>query len=597
MNKNLHDLSRSLKRSPQQSGRKADTCPPQERPPKLRERSLQWRLIEALQQADPAAESLLASAPTQTEKQLLEGICALWRGDVQRAEQTFLRVCGQIVSIGRCWAHLHLAILGLETGREDLVDHHLSRARRYSYEDRLDRQCLSAYIDLLEIRADLERGATERARNRLSSILDLCQDPYLRAIGCYLAGSLARYGIAVDEGRQRAMEALELFEQQHNVYYIALTRLLLSYLSHNSVEAKELAVEAAAVLEQLGRTREAIVARSRTAQQLVKEEQFERVGDCLFISAPMKAIRLRLNAIAGTSHDPVLILGPRGSGKEMLAQAIHLLSPRSQAPMLTVNCGALPENLVESELFGYEKGAFTGAVSQKRGLFELADGGTIFLDEIAELPLQSQTKLLRVLQTGHFRRLGGTTELHSNVRIIAATNRNLDEMARNGDFREDLLDRLSVWRLRLPPLSHRREEILPLAEEFLHRYGQGQFRLDSSARRFLHNKDYPGNVRVLENDIRRAVAKARAAGTSTITADLIVDEFDNEPLPPTRPQISEIPNYEEAMLTFERDLLLRALTACGWNKKLASNSLGMSERTFWRAIQRHNLYSKPEEYS
>lgn len=573
--------------------------PSQERPPKIRELSLQWQLIEGLQKADPTVERLVSTAPTQTERQLLAGIHALWQGDLQRAEQMLLRVCGQIAGVGRCWAHLQLATLGLETGREDLVDHHLSRARRYSYEDRLDRQCLSTYIDLLEIRADLERGATERARNKLSSI-DPCQDLYLYAIGCYLAGSLARYGISVDEGEHRAIEALELFKQQQNVYYTAATRLLLSYLSSDAIRANELAAEAATAFEQLGRTREATVARSRQ-QPVVQQEQFERVGECLFISAPMRAIRLRLNAIACASHDPVLILGPRGSGKEMLAQAIHLLSPRSKASMLTVNCGALPENLVESELFGYEKGAFTGAASQKRGLFELADGGTIFLDEIAELPAQSQAKLLRVLQTGLFRRLGGSTELHSNVRVIAATNRNLDEMARTGSFREDLLDRLSVWRLRLPPLSRRREEILPLAEEFLHKYGKGQFRLDSSARRFLYNKDYPGNVRVLENDIRRAIAKARAAGTSTITADMVVDEFEDElPIssaPPARSQISEIPNYEEAMLAFERDLLLRALTACGWNKRLASNSLGMSERTFWRAIQRHNLYGRPEEQS
>lgn len=564
----------------------------------MRENSLQWQLTEALQQASPKVENILSSAPTQTEHQLLVGMHALWKGDFQRAEQTLLRVCGQIAGTGRCWAHLQLAILGLETGREELADHHLSRARRYSYEDRLDRQCLSAYIDLIEIRADLERGATERARNKLDSILDSCQDPYLRAIGCYLAGSLARYGIAVEEGRLRATEALELFEQQKNAYFVAVTRLLLSCLSDNQAETEKLAAEAAATLEQLGRTREAAAARSTAQQPAVR--QFERVGDCLFISAPMRAIRLRLNAIACASHDPVLILGPRGSGKEMLAQAIHLLSSRSSRAMLTVNCGALPENLVESELFGYEKGAFTGAASQKRGLFELADGGSIFLDEIAELPPQSQAKLLRVLQTGRFRRLGGTTELHSDVRIIAATNRNLEEMARDGNFREDLLDRLSVWRLRLPPLSRRREEILPLAEEFLQRYGRGQFRLDSSARRFLHEKDYPGNVRVLENDIRRAVAKARAAGTNTITANLIADEFEDESayLPPARSQISEIPNipnYEEAMLAFERDLLLRALTLCGWNKRLASNSLGMSERTFWRAIQRHNLYGKPEQ--
>ncbi|MEW6729835.1 MAG: sigma 54-interacting transcriptional regulator [Acidobacteriota bacterium] len=626
MSKKMHEIAKKLKRdtqtpnfasaSPQPSLAGSTTA-------KIRERTPPWLLIEVLHQGRiDAIETIInQSELTETERILLNGMCAAWSEEATRAEQLLARAANQLVGVNKCWAHLSLAQLFLDLGNDEPTDYHISRARRYAYEDRQDHQCLSFMVELIDARADIERGAHERAHRTLSGVLVDCTDIYLKGFAHYLMGCLGRFreGMEVSERIEYLMQAANVFHTQVlDHYLLALTKLELSHCAIEPAEAERLAREASEELTVLGRTREARGAAAHAtelAQQIntvapaaIAIDNYERVGQCLFISAPMRALRRKLDAIAAADRDPVLILGPRGSGKELLAQSIHLLSPRCNGPLLAINCGALPEQLIESELFGYEKGAFTGATAQKRGLFELADGGTLFLDEIGELTTSAQIKLLRVLQTGQFRRVGGTAELKTGTRIIAATNRDLDEMARTGSFREDLLDRLCVWRLRIPPLSRRREEILPLAAEFLSRYGDGNYNLDQTAKQFLLEKDYPGNVRILENDIRRGIGNARAAGVYMISAAMICEDFDAAVnfSQPTRFNAvangatnqlltrGEIPNYDEAMISFERELLIRALAACQWNKKLAAQALGMSERTFWRAIQRHKLHTRPD---
>ena len=601
---------------------------------KVREQTPQWLLLEELHRGykDFAENIINQPGLTESERVLLKGMRAAWQEETALAKQLLHQAASQLTGINKCWAHISLANLFLDLGDDDSVDYAISRARRYSFEDRLDRQCLSSMVELLDARVDIERGAHERALRTISNCLEDCSDPFLQGFASYLLGCLGRFSEKAIENRvEKLQEAVEIFQNQViNHYFLALTKLELSHCDIELAEALELARTATKELKSLGRNREAGAAQSRVneleeklkktsiSQKPSQATNHDRVGDCLFVSASMRAIRLRLDAISAADRDPVLILGPRGSGKEMLAQSIHSLSPRRNGPMLAINCGALPDQLVESELFGYEKGAFTGAATQKRGLFELAQDGTLFLDEIGELPPQSQTKLLRVLQMRQFRRVGGTTELFTNARIIAATNRDLDEMSQAGNFREDLLDRLSVWRLRIPPLSKRREEILPLAQEFLTRYGDGiDYQLDSSAKQFLLEKDYPGNIRVLENDIRRSIGNARAANTTTINASMICEEFEIEKFSQLNQKeqsnstsktnknssdlykiaaMSDIPNFEEAMLNFERHLLTQALAACQWSKKLAANALGMSERTFWRAVQRHKLHTRPDDF-
>lgn len=598
---------------------------------KVRERTAPWLLLEALHQGylDFAENIITQHALTESEKLLLKGMRAAWQEDTTKAKQLLNQAATQLVGINKCWAHIALSNLFMDLGDDDSVNYSISRARRYAYEDRQDKQCLAVMVELLDARVDIERGVHDRALRTINNSLEDCADPYLHAFASYLLGCLGRFSEKVAESRiENLQKALTTFKNEElNHYFSALIKLELSHCNLELSEALKLANEAAEGLKNLGRNREAGAAQTH-ANDLQKKlneftpspissktqptENHDRVGACLFISASMKAIRLKLNAVSASDRDPVLILGPRGCGKEMLAQSIHMLSPRYDGPMLAINCGALPDQLVESELFGYEKGAFTGANNQKRGLFELAQNGTLFLDEIGELTLAAQTKLLRVLQMRQFRRVGGTTELFTNARIIAATNRDLEEMAQAGNFRDDLLDRLSVWRLRIPPLSRRREEILPLAEEFLNRYGEGvKYQLDHSAQQFLLQKDYPGNIRVLENDIRRSIGNARAANTKIINAAMICEDFDIEKFAALNQvtktketkhlsnkvvSLEDIPNYEEAMMDFERQLLTQALAACQWSKKLAANALGMSERTFWRAIQRHKLHTRPDEF-
>ncbi|MDP2839319.1 MAG: sigma-54 dependent transcriptional regulator, partial [Syntrophales bacterium] len=222
-----------------------------------------------------------------------------------------------------------------------------------------------------------------------------------------------------------------------------------------------------------------------------------------------------MRRIAGASRVSVMIRGESGTGKERIAQAIHANSPRSGGPWITVNCSAISEGLLESEMFGHEKGAFTDAKARKRGLLELADGGTLFLDEIGELSPQVQVKLLRFLQEHEFQRLGGNQTLRTDVRVISATNRNLEQRVREGAFREDLFYRLNVVLMSIPPLRERKEDIPILIDHFLNRYAEENGKeiagLSSEAQDVLLKYDYPGNVRELENIIERAVVIAREA--------------------------------------------------------------------------------------
>jgi Nif-specific regulatory protein len=238
------------------------------------------------------------------------------------------------------------------------------------------------------------------------------------------------------------------------------------------------------------------------------------VGQSLAIRQVLEKIR-----VVARSHLPILLRGESGTGKELFAQAVHDLSPRKSAPCVKLNCAALPESVLESELFGHEKGAFTGAIAQRKGRFELADHGTLFLDEIGDISPAFQAKLLRVLQEGEFERVGGTRTLKVDVRIVAATNRNLEAAVTSGAFRADLYYRISVVPIALPPLRDRREDIPPLAIEFLHHFNQAHgtsLSLSNDALKVLCACDFPGNVRELESCVQRTAAFAQG---SSIVAD------------------------------------------------------------------------------
>jgi two-component system response regulator PilR (NtrC family) len=300
-------------------------------------------------------------------------------------------------------------------------------------------------------------------------------------------------------------------------------------------------------------------------------------------SAAMKGVFALIEKVAPTRAN-VLVTGESGVGKELVAKALHRRSPRAQAPFVPVNCGAIPEGLIESELFGHLRGAFTGAQGAKEGLFAAAQTGTLFLDEIGELPLQLQVKLLRAIQERRVRPVGATEDIEVDVRLVAATNRDLVAEVRAGRFREDLFYRLNVIQIRVPPLRERREDVLRLAEHFLKRFGRehgrGALSLSREARRLIDEYAFPGNVRELENLIERAVTLSDGPEVTMdalplpLRPPLSVGALVAEgPLPPSF-------SLEKHLTEIEQALIERALQQGGGVKKAAAGLLGLTFRQF-----------------
>jgi len=282
------------------------------------------------------------------------------------------------------------------------------------------------------------------------------------------------------------------------------------------------------------------------------------------------------------SDASVCIFGASGTGKELLARAIHRASPRGEAPFVAVNCGAIPEGLLESELFGHKKGSFTGAVADRRGLFQAAQGGTLFLDEIGDMPLPLQVKLLRALEERKVRLVGSHESHDIDVRVIAATHRKLEERIASGEFREDLYYRLNVVKLYIPTLAERREDIPLLTNHFLsrlaERYRKGRLALAPEAMQLLVSASWPGNVRQLLNVIEQAVA---LAPTEVIPESLVRQALDAGD--------TTLTPLDEARRAFERDYLVRILKITGGNVTKAARLAGRNRTEFYRLLERHSL--------
>lgn len=344
---------------------------------------------------------------------------------------------------------------------------------------------------------------------------------------------------------------------------------------------------------------ELIVERSLEHKQLVEENrrlrrELQSLYDFSQIvgKSPSMVEALELVAkIAGTDAN-VLICGESGTGKELVAHAIHVNSPRCKAGFVPIDCAALPETLLESELFGYEKGAFTGAIIGKRGLLETADGGTLFLDEIGDLSLNIQAKLLRVLEERQFRRLGGREVLDVDIRLIAATNRILEELLAAGRFREDLFYRLNVVRISLPPLRERQSDIPLLANHFLaelcNRWGKDVKGISSAAMMILQNYHWPGNVRELRNAIEHALSMSESNQVSLV--DLPAHILAGVQAPTgLLSQVSYRQAKQAAVRTFERQYLEQALRSAEGKISKAAAHAGIPRTTFHRLLRKHGL--------
>jgi len=331
----------------------------------------------------------------------------------------------------------------------------------------------------------------------------------------------------------------------------------------------------------------------RELQQRVEQlsEEVERsrgLGDLLGESEPMHRLFDQISRLAD-SEATILIRGESGTGKELVARALHRGSPRRSGPMVSINCAALPENLLESELFGHVRGAFTGAQSAREGLFAKADGGTLYLDEVGELPLALQPKLLRALEEGKVRPVGSDREIPFDARLVAATNRALEELVENGHFRQDLYYRINVIEIEVPPLRERDNDILLLAQhfiaEFSRRGGRTVTGLSESAAERLLDYDWPGNVRELKNAMERAVALTRQTRISVGDLPPKLRRYERSPSIEAGRGAADLDSLE----TVERRHILYALKVVEGNKSKAARALGCDRKTLYRKLKAYGI--------
>ncbi len=322
----------------------------------------------------------------------------------------------------------------------------------------------------------------------------------------------------------------------------------------------------------------------------LKRELAEKysLGSLIGKSPGMQEVFALIDKVAPTEAS-VLLLGESGTGKELAARAIHSLSPRREGPFVTVNCSAIPENLLESELFGHVRGAFTGAIREKAGKFEAAEGGTVFLDEIGDMPLVMQAKLLRAIAEREIERVGGEKPLEVDVRVVSATNKDLARAVREGSFREDLFFRLNVVAITLPPLRERTEDVPLLIEHFLKRFGKTGCALDQEAMKALEAYGWPGNVRELANSIERALVLCggEKIGLEHLPVSLLRKEKAYGKV------AMEIPANGLSLEDLERSLIQEALERHGWNQSRAASFLGISRPTLVYRMEKYGL-QKPK---
>ena len=324
----------------------------------------------------------------------------------------------------------------------------------------------------------------------------------------------------------------------------------------------------------------------------VTEEAAPQKREVIAESGPMREVLNFVRRVAASEATTILLEGENGTGKDLVAKTLHYQSLRQAEPFIAINCAAIPETLLESELFGYEKGAFTDARAQKRGIFELADKGTLFLDEIGEIPLMLQAKLLRVLEEQCFRRLGGLKDIQLDLRVIAATNKNLREAVKEGAFRQDLYFRLNVIQIVIPPLRERPEDILPLARFFIEHYNR-KFRrgiegVSPSTEQLMLSHDWPGNVRELRNAIERAMILEESTFITPASLPIAVTHPDGPMIAAAAPR-GEIPAEGLSLEDNERMLLARALEKTGGNQTQAARLLRITRDTLRYKMKKFNL--------
>jgi PAS domain S-box-containing protein len=324
----------------------------------------------------------------------------------------------------------------------------------------------------------------------------------------------------------------------------------------------------------------------------ITEEAAPQKREVIGESGPMREVMNFVRRVAASEATTILLEGENGTGKDLIAKTLHYQSIRQAEPFIAINCAAIPDTLLESELFGYEKGAFTDARSQKRGIFELADKGTLFLDEIGEIPLMLQAKLLRVLEDQTFRRLGGLKDIKLDLRVVAATNKNLREAVKEGAFRQDLYFRLNVIQILIPPLRERTEDILPLTRFFIEHYNKKFKRniegVSDGAARLLLSHDWPGNVRELRNAIERSMILEESSLITPPSLPIAISRPESGPVSAAAAPL-EIPTDGLSLEENERSLLAKALEKTSGNQTQAARLLRITRDTLRYKMKKFNL--------
>jgi transcriptional regulator with PAS, ATPase and Fis domain len=324
----------------------------------------------------------------------------------------------------------------------------------------------------------------------------------------------------------------------------------------------------------------------------ITDEAAPQKREVIAESPPMREVLNFVRRVAASEATTILLEGENGTGKDLVAKTLHYQSVRQAEPFIAINCAAIPDSLLESELFGYEKGAFTDARSQKRGIFELADKGTLFLDEIGEIPLTLQAKLLRVLEDQTFRRLGGLKDIKLDLRVVAATNKNLREAVKEGAFRQDLYFRLNVIQILIPALRERTEDIVPLTKFFVEHYNRKFKRniegLNEAAARLLMGHDWPGNVRELRNAIERAMILEESALITPASLPIAISRPEAGTVLPV-PASTDLPTDGLSLEDNERNLLARALEKTNGNQTQAARLLRITRDTLRYKMKKFNL--------
>jgi len=325
----------------------------------------------------------------------------------------------------------------------------------------------------------------------------------------------------------------------------------------------------------------------------VTEESAPQKREVIAESVPMRDVLNFVRRVASSEATTILLEGENGTGKDLVAKTLHYQSTRQAEPFIAINCAAIPDSLLESELFGYEKGAFTDARAQKRGIFELADKGTLFLDEVGEIPLMLQAKLLRVLEEQSFRRLGGLKDIQLDLRVIAATNKNLREAVKEGAFRQDLYFRLNVIQILIPPLRDRAEDIVPLTRFFIEHYNHKFKRniegVSDSAAKLLMYHDWPGNVRELRNAIERAMILEESSLITSASLPIAISRPDGDAPHEMAEAAAAMPVDGMSLEDNERSLLVRALEKTNGNQTQAARLLRVTRDTLRYKMKKFNL--------